>query len=330
MGENPFSNSALLRFDTRLHRTISYVSPLPLKEEVFLICRHLHVVRDRGGSKFRAGQHQEIEIQYLLEGESLYETAQDQRTLHPGEGILIMAGLRHWSLCVQESVRLTGRVAINGPQADQLIKDLVAQTNGELSPVGGTTEDTLICELFKLALDPRPKIWQREMIGGLVQAWLGTVLATCLDFTSWTRQVEENSGIARDRSTAMCERANEFIYAHFHHAISVGDIAQHVGITQRHLNRLFCQHFDTSVKVTLQNVRLTEAFKMLNSDPMLPIKEVAYAVGFTSPSYFTQCFKRKYNMLPNEVSRGLSSYFEDALNRFMPAAQSNLERNDDS
>ena len=33
------------------------------------------------------------------------------------------------------------------------------------------------------------------------------------------------------------------------------------------------------------------------------ITETAYELGFTNPSYFTKCFKKKYNSLPGDFMR---------------------------
>lgn len=46
--------------------------------------------------------------------------------------------------------------------------------------------------------------------------------------------------------------------------------------------------------------RLNRA-KVLLAQGNKNISEVAYDVGFSSPSYFTKCFKEEYGMLPGEV-----------------------------
>ena len=38
---------------------------------------------------------------------------------------------------------------------------------------------------------------------------------------------------------------------------------------------------------------------MKNTD--LTVAEVAYATGYTSPSYFAKCFKEKFGVLPSDV-----------------------------
>lgn len=49
----------------------------------------------------------------------------------------------------------------------------------------------------------------------------------------------------------------------------------------------------------LRNYRLRKACKLLIETDMR-INEVAYSIGFNSPSYFTKVFQKNYNMLPKE------------------------------
>ena len=49
----------------------------------------------------------------------------------------------------------------------------------------------------------------------------------------------------------------------------------------------------------IRNIRLKHACMML-ADPGINISEVAYAVGFSSPRYFTKCFKEEFGMIPSE------------------------------
>ena len=33
------------------------------------------------------------------------------------------------------------------------------------------------------------------------------------------------------------------------------------------------------------------------------VSEVAYAVGFTAPSYFSKCFKEEYGIVPGDIRK---------------------------
>lgn len=56
-----------------------------------------------------------------------------------------------------------------------------------------------------------------------------------------------------------------------------------------------------TVNELIRNIRLQRAAVLLK-DPDVRISEVMYDVGFTSPSYFTKCFKEYYDMTPKDYA----------------------------
>lgn len=48
------------------------------------------------------------------------------------------------------------------------------------------------------------------------------------------------------------------------------------------------------------NVRLTAACKLMEEQQKIRISDLAYAVGFNNPNYFSMCFKKKYGLSPKE------------------------------
>lgn len=49
----------------------------------------------------------------------------------------------------------------------------------------------------------------------------------------------------------------------------------------------------------IRNFRLRKSCDILSLGE-LSVSQVAYSVGFSSPSYFIQCFKKRYNCTPKE------------------------------
>ena len=52
----------------------------------------------------------------------------------------------------------------------------------------------------------------------------------------------------------------------------------------------------------VQEVRMDRALSMLHRQNR-NITETSYELGFTNPSYFTKCFKKRYDSLPGEFMR---------------------------
>lgn len=50
----------------------------------------------------------------------------------------------------------------------------------------------------------------------------------------------------------------------------------------------------------IRDIRLKKAAQIIRANPEAPINEVAAKVGFTTPSYFSKCFRRMFGMLPTK------------------------------
>ena len=84
--------------------------------------------------------------------------------------------------------------------------------------------------------------------------------------------------------------------------VSVEDLAADMNISRVQLYRKVKSITDSSPVELLRNARLNKAYQLLLTTDK-SVSEVAYAVGFTSPSYFTKCFKEEYGMVPGDVRK---------------------------
>lgn len=55
-----------------------------------------------------------------------------------------------------------------------------------------------------------------------------------------------------------------------------------------------------SIQIFIQNIRLNAAADILRREPDIRISELAYRVGFNTPKYFSQCFKKEFGVLPGD------------------------------
>ncbi|TGD82569.1 substrate-binding domain-containing protein [Hymenobacter wooponensis] len=81
--------------------------------------------------------------------------------------------------------------------------------------------------------------------------------------------------------------------------LSVEDVARSLGISRVQLYRKVKAVLGTGVTDFIQGIRLTKARQLLLDDE-LTIAEVAYQLGFSSPSYFSTSFKARYQVSPSE------------------------------
>ena len=82
--------------------------------------------------------------------------------------------------------------------------------------------------------------------------------------------------------------------------LSVEDIGAEMHLSRVQLYRKVKALTGKSPVDLLRKARLSRAQGML-SDTSLSVSEIAYQVGFTSPSYFAKCFKDEYGKVPGEA-----------------------------
>jgi signal transduction histidine kinase/DNA-binding response OmpR family regulator len=86
----------------------------------------------------------------------------------------------------------------------------------------------------------------------------------------------------------------------------VEELSKEIGISRVHLYRKIKQVTGLSVSEYIRAVKLNKSKELMNKGG-LTISEVAYASGFTSPSYFTKCFKNQYDMAPSDYMNSLNA-----------------------
>ena len=82
----------------------------------------------------------------------------------------------------------------------------------------------------------------------------------------------------------------------------IDSLSNRLGVTPRHLSRLFNQHLGASPKAVAQTRRLHAAMKMLN-ETTLPMTEIALAAGYGSVRRFNDHIRRVYGRPPTSLRR---------------------------
>lgn len=114
--------------------------------------------------------------------------------------------------------------------------------------------------------------------------------------------------LARRRKTVLdvqrlVHKAMAFIHTHYMDPLTRGEIAAHVGLSERHLTRCFQQEMGLTPITYLNRYRIQQAKALLDAGDM-GITEVAMAVGFSSGGYFTRVFRQEIGVSPREYLSG--------------------------
>jgi AraC-like DNA-binding protein len=94
-------------------------------------------------------------------------------------------------------------------------------------------------------------------------------------------------------------RAIVLMQAHYQDDLLFKHIAEAVGYSVQHLNRLFHQHYGVTGHQYMQRWRLQKGLDWLNEHPEASVKEAAENVGM-EVNYFIRMFKREFGETPGK------------------------------
>lgn len=96
-------------------------------------------------------------------------------------------------------------------------------------------------------------------------------------------------------------KLTEIIRSNFdNEQFGVKEAARIYGVSRSHLHRRLKKLTGKSVSQFIRELRLEKSMELLQKD-MATVSEIAYSVGFHSPTYFNTCFKEYYGFTPGEA-----------------------------
>ena len=91
----------------------------------------------------------------------------------------------------------------------------------------------------------------------------------------------------------------DYIYDHLHTRITIEDLAAHVSLNPSYLSRLFKKEIGTPISNYIQAKKIETAKNMLVYSEH-SLSEIASTLAFPTQSYFTEVFRKKTGITPNE------------------------------
>ncbi len=138
-------------------------------------------------------------------------------------------------------------------------------------------------------------------MGRLTQG-VATVLSKgVFDPEETLRHIEEalmRTGRLWDESQRAVRRSMAYIHEHYPEPLTQTDLADHVGMSERHLRRCFRKELYITPTAYLNRYRIARAKELLDTQDWT-ITEVGLAVGFSSASHFSRAFKSQTGVPPS-------------------------------
>jgi len=122
-------------------------------------------------------------------------------------------------------------------------------------------------------------------------------------------------------SNASLSHAIDCMERHLEDTLDCAQIARQIGLSERHLNRLFRSQLDTTPARFYMGLRLGRARALLQQTVM-NVLEVSVACGFASSSHFIRCYRARFGRTPATERAVASSPAANGGRRASPSSPS--------
>ncbi len=162
-----------------------------------------------------------------------------------------------------------------------------------------TDPDSQISGLNNGADDYIPKPFSPGILLARIDSLLRLRARLCDTFLH--SPTEPVSSIAHSKSDEMfMKKIMDYVYDHIEDTeLDVDDIAKAMYMSRATLYRKLKGISELSPNDFIRLCRLKRAAELLKED-VYKVNEVAYIVGFSSPSYFSKCFQKQFGVLPKD------------------------------
>jgi len=248
----------------------------------------------------------ETELVYVSQGAYTLQIDQEQHRMKRGMVALIPPARWHESRC--ETAAVVVRHCIHftwlpeGSRPKWQVQSLVGQPFDAalVSPVPDAiaralpvirTVDRDLQHLLDLAIN---SLRRNQALGHYV---LWPILRMLL---MEAKGMQANRRPGRPRSTA-AEVVRDYIDSHYMEPHGYDVYTKKTGLPASHLCQMFKRRYGSTPRAYLNDLRLSQAYRMLRMGTYTQVQDVALAVGFRDANYFARSFRQRFGMPPSEV-----------------------------
>lgn len=275
--------------------------PLPLKHGYNF--NYAHVVHPPFFEMAAAEEYTDFyAVSYLISGETLIYSPDYATFLHSGDISFTLKHRFYRSTCISDRPREHILLKFT----DSMVAELLQMFNVE------KFDDIFIDRPANIHL---PKAEQEEVLSImheierewnsyneyseiLIKGLLHKLIILCL-----TKPYEGFfEPIPEPKKNIALFNAIEYVKGHLHESPSLSETAKHINISASYLSKVFISQLHTPYSTFLLNEKILHAQKLL-AGSSLTMEEIAAQAGFSSNTYFSDCFKRMTGITPLQFKR---------------------------
>ena len=229
--------------------------------------------------------HENIELLHCIGGKGFIRCGKDSYPFMEGDIFLVNANTPH-CICSEGSVIYRCLIVDNS----------FGLANGIHLP-SLHFENTIRSQELNLLFDAIDEAFQQDLhsqpltIASIRHMVLGILCILCKEYQT------EKPNETVSASSGYVKSAIEYIRKNLASALTLDDIADHVGISKFHLSREFKNFTGKTIVQTVNLIRCVEAKRLIEGGNS--VSASAEICGFDNLSYFSKIFKRTFGKLPS-------------------------------
>jgi AraC-like DNA-binding protein len=243
----------------------------------------------------------EYQILLIAEGKGAFESAKTKEMpVEAGNIILLFPGIWHRYRPDRNSGWKEYWISWNGEQLYRLMKKGVLEVN---RPVLLVEHPEQVCTAFERILS-HVQAHPAEN-SDVLSAYAMEVLTLAMD-TVQTHPVSKDTALPVEYAHSVDDpivfKALQIIWNHSYRDFRVDDIVNLLPVSRRTLERKFLYALNHSIRDEITRCRLERA-KHLLINTTLPIKHIAFSVGFSSTDRMGKVFQREIGLTPTQYRK---------------------------
>lgn len=244
--------------------------------------------------------HDELEFIYVLEGDIGYLVDGEKLHLKAGEGILVNS--RHLHL-IQNGIYDCVLICIIFPPAILCTAKYVSKKMVEpflSADIPYLLFDEKIC-WQKNVLDALNAVYECSRVEGHEMQILSYLYQLWHEIVS-NHPLPETADASSDGRLADMKKMMEYIEENYAKKLSLSELCRNTGMGKNKCTMLFRKYTNLSPMQYLSHYRMEKGMELLKNTDM-SITEIAYAVGFSGASYFTESIRNYTGRSAREIRR---------------------------
>jgi AraC-like DNA-binding protein len=236
---------------------------------------------------------QEFQIIYVTKGEGIFGTEGKTYRVVPGSLLLILPGIKHFYKPVFETGWHEYWAGFKGGFYSKLIEEGILSPEHVFFEVGLHNDIVSIFRRIFEEVRTQQPLYQLKVCSGIL-----SLIAEMLTH-------ERRSG-QPNYYQKIVEKAKYFMETNVFKAINVPDLSGQIGVSSSKLNEIFKTYTSMTPYQYYIHIKIHKAESLLQ-EGTIPVKEVAYRMGFEDQYYFSRLFKHKTGVAPSAWKRFIES-----------------------